>query len=269
MNIRSLPGFLNNYKHPDMNYKDFIIQLRVFFLICFTMLLYNTSICQTNKLYPPFTKWYQDPLGFKPLELSTAFGFAWGSAAVAACLIHTKNNSAFQKRVSLYQEAGYGFGYKSPYTAVFQNDIGIMYSVRKWMTMGLGWNSFHFKDKTNNTWSFGIRPFVRWYPYKSKRIALYFEYGAGLSYSLKRFPLTGTGWKSDTSRTGTRFNLTSKYGIGTELRLNDRLTLHSGLKHFHLSNGNIKGIERNPSHDSNGFFVGFIYTLNNNNKLKL
>lgn len=265
MNIKSSANYLNNYNYPDMNFEDLIKKLRTPILICFGILLYNMSNCQTDKLYPPFTKWYQDPLGFKPLELSTAFGFAWGSTAVAACLILTKNDSAFQKRVSLYQEAGYGFGYKSPYTVVFQNDMGIMYSVRKWMTLGLGWNSFHFKDKTNNTWSFGIRPFVRWYPYKSKRIALYFEYGGGVSYSVKRFPLTGTGWEADTARTGTRFNLTSKYGIGTELHFNNRLSLQSGVKHFHLSNGNIVGIQRNPSHDSNGFFIGLKYNLNNNN----
>jgi opacity protein-like surface antigen len=191
--------------------------------------------------------------------LNNSFGFVWGSAAIAACLIFTKNDSAFQKRFSVYQEAGLGFGYKSPYTSVFQNDIGLLYSVREWMSLGLGWNTFHFKDKTNNTWSFGVRPFVRWYPYKSKKTEFFFEYGAGLSYSLTSFPLTGTGWEADTARTGTQFNLTSIYSIGGEFRLSNRFSFQSGVRHFHLSNGNLAGIQRNPSHDSNGFFVGFIY----------
>lgn len=216
--------------------------------------------CQTPGMYPSFTKWYQDPLGLKPLELSTAFGFIWGSAAVAASLIFTKKDPALQKKISVYYEAGFSVGYKSPYTGVFQNNTGIMYEIRKWMAAGLEWNSFHFKDNTNNTWTFGIRPFARWYPYRCKKASLFFEYGAGLSYSLNKFPLTGTGWEADTARTGTKFNLTSKYGVGIVIHCNNRFSMQSGIRHFHLSNGNLAGIQRNPSHDSNGFFAGIIYT---------
>jgi hypothetical protein len=187
------------------------------------------------------------------LELSTAFGFIWGSSAIAASLIFTRD-SAFRDRFSLYQEAGLGYGYKPPYTGAFQNEMGVTYRIRKWMAVGMGWDAFHFSDQTNSTWSFGIRPFARWYLYDSKKCGLFFEYGAGLSYSLQRFPLTGTGWDADTARTGTRFNLVSKYGIGAEIYLNSRFSLQAGVRHFHLSNGNLAGIQRNPSHDSNGFF---------------
>jgi hypothetical protein len=214
---------------------------------------------QTAGSYPPFTKWYQDPLGLKPLELSSALGFLWGSVAAVASLVFTKKDPAIKKKMSAYYETGFGAGYKSPYTCALQNDIGFMYAIRNWMTAGLGFTILHFTDKTNNTWCFGIRPFIRWYPYTKKQIRLFFEYGAGLSYSLNRFPLTGTGWEADTARTGTKFNLTSKYGIGTEFHLNKRFSLQSGIRHFHLSNGNLAGIQRNPSHDSNGFFIGIIY----------
>ncbi|HEY6505644.1 MAG TPA: acyloxyacyl hydrolase [Chitinophagaceae bacterium] len=236
---------------------------RIIFSILFASLVLFTLAgkCQAPGIYPPFTKWYQDPLGAKPLELSSAFGFLWASAGVVACLIFTKDNPARQKRTSAYQESGLEFGYKAPYTRVIHNEIGLMYDVRKWMSLGMGWNAIHFSDKTNDTWSFGFRPFVRWYPYKSKKAAIFFEYGAGVSCSLDQFPLTGTGWKADTARTGTRFNFTSKYGIGTEINLDDRFSLHGGIRHFHLSNGNIEGIKRNPSHDSNGFFIGMIYKL--------
>ena len=231
------------------------------------LLLFWTSVfsfakvgnCQIQGLYPPFTKWYQDPLGLRPLQLSTAFGFLWGSAAVTVSLIFTKKDPAFQKKISAYYETGFSTGYKSPYTSVFQNEVGVMYKIRKWMDAGLGLNSFYFKDKTNNTWGFGIRPFARWYPYSTKKASLFFEYGAGLSYSLNKFPLTGTGWEADTARAGTKFNLTSKYGIGVVFHFNERFSLQSGIRHFHLSNGNLAGIQRNPSHDSNGFFLGIIY----------
>lgn len=234
---------------------------KIFLILLLTSAVSFTEVskAQTTGSYPPFTKWYQDPLGLKPLELSSAFGFLWGSVAIAASLIFTKKDPAFKKKMSAYYETGYSTGYKSPYTCVFQNDIGFMYEVRKWMTAGLGWNIFHFKDKTNNSWCFGIRPFARWYPYTRKKIRLFFEYGAGVTYSLNKFPLTGTGWKADTARTGTKFNLTSKYGIGVVFNLNSRFSLQSGIRHFHLSNGNLAGIQRNPSHDSNGFFIGIIY----------
>jgi opacity protein-like surface antigen len=217
--------------------------------------------CQPSNMYPPFTKWYQDPLGLKPIQLSTAFGFVWGSAAFATCLFLTKTNSSSQKKISVYLEGGYGFGYKPPYTNVFQNDIGLMYHVRQWMATGLSLNSFHFGDDVNNTWTTGVMPFVRWYLHQSKTTKLFFQYGAGVSYSLKRFPLTGTGWEADTGRTGTRFNFLSRYGAGMEIQFTKQLCLQYGVRHFHLSNGNIQGIKRNPSHDSNAFFAGFTYRL--------
>lgn len=232
----------------------------IFLLLYTTASLFSVvSKCQTHGAYPPFTKWYQDPLGLKPLQLSAAMGFAWSSAAIAACLVFSKNDTSFLKKRSAYYETGFSISYKRPYTIVYQNDIGMMYGIRKWMSVGLSFNTFHFKDKINNTWGLGLRPFARWYPYNRKKARLYFEYGAGISYSLNRFPLTGTGWEADTARTGTRFNLTSKYGFGAIINCTKRLSLQFALRHFHLSNGNTAGIKRNPSHDSNGFFLGFIY----------
>jgi hypothetical protein len=247
-----------------MNVKLYIRKREIISLIllAYICVINETAVSQTRGLYPPFTKWYQDPLSLKPLELSTAYGFVWGSTAIAACLILTKKDSAFQKRFSVYQETDFGFGYKPPYTNAIQNDFGVIYRLRNWMSIGAGGNTFYFRDKTHNTLSFGIGPFARWYPLNGKKASLFFEYGAGLSYSLDKFPLTGTGLDSDTARTGTRFNFTTKYGMGAEIHFNSKLSLQAGIRHFHLSNGNIKGIQRNPSHDSNGFFAGFIYTSN-------
>lgn len=236
----------------------------ILFLIA--VLVPKESECQKMGVYPPFTKWYQDPLGLKPLELSTAFGIVWSSAAIATSLLFTKKDTTLQKRISMYFETGLSSGYKWPYTLAVQNDMGVMYDVRKWMSVGVGWTTFHFKDRINNTWSFGIRPFARWYTYRTKRLSVYFEYGAGVCYSLERFPLSGTEWEADTGRTGTKFNLNSKYGIGAMLRCNQHFSLQFSLRHFHLSNGNIKGIQRNPSHDSNGIFFAAFYKINDKKK---
>ncbi len=234
--------------------------MRIVLLPCFTViLLMQHHESSSQSLYPPLTKWYQDPLGMKPLELSSAFGFVWGSAGMAACLLLTKKDSSLQQQVTFYQEAGYSFSYKFPYTNSLQNEVGIMINLRKWISAGLGWNLFHFSDKINNTLGFGFRPFARWYPFAFKKAKIFFEYGAGASYSFDKFPMSGTGWESDTARIGTRFNFTTKYGIGVEIKINKTVSLQSGLRHFHLSNGNLAGIQRNPSYDGNGFFAGLLY----------
>jgi opacity protein-like surface antigen len=195
------------------------------------------------------------------VELSSAPGFFWGAAAVSACLLFTKKDSSFHKRIFLYEDAGAGAGYKAPYTFVIQNSTGLLYKIRNWMAVGAAFNSFYLSDNTNNTWAFGVRPFARWYALRKPRFNAYFEYGAGVSYSLSRFPLTGTGWDGDTSRTGTHFNFTPAYGFGAEVKISGNVLLQAGMRHTHLSNGNIKGIDRNPSHDSNGFFIGFMYCI--------
>lgn len=225
------------------------------------LLLAVAHVAEGQKMYPQYTKWYQDPLGLRPVELSSAPGFIWGAAAVTACLLLTKKDSSFHKRIYLYEDAGVGGGYKAPYTLVIQNSTGLLYKVRSWMAVGAAFNSFYLTDNINNTLAFGVRPFARWYVVRQRRVNLFFEYGAGVSYSLNKFPLTGTGWGGDTARTGTHFNFTPQYGIGTEWKISGNVLLQAGARHTHLSNGNIKGIDRNPSHDSNGFFVGLLYCI--------
>ena len=235
-------------------------RIRIILLLSSCFFLSFKAICQAHDLYPPYTKWYQDPLGLKPLQLSTAFGFVWSSTSIAACLVFTKNDSAFQKKFKIYADQGMSFGYKYPFTLVAETDAGMMYDIRKWMAVGLEWNVFHFKDKIDDTYCFGLRPSARFHTYGEK-IKIFFEYGAGVSYSLKIFPLTGIGKGADTARIGTKFNLTSKYCVGLEFPINKKISTQCGARHFHLSNGNIKGIGRNPSHDSNGFFVGLFYKI--------
>jgi len=212
-------------------------------------------------MYPQFTKWYQDPLGLKPLQLSTTFGFVWGSTSVAAYLLLTKKDSAIKKKFSFFADAAMSFGYKPPFTTATENSVGLLYDLRRCMAVGLEWNSFHFKNNIDNTYAFGLRPLARIYAHKSKKVKLFFEYGAGMSFSLKKFPGIGTGKDADTGRTGTQFNLTSKYGVGIEVDTKKKLSVQLGARHFHLSNGNIKGLKRNPSHDSNGFFAGILYKI--------
>ena len=44
---------------------------------------------------------------------------------------------------------------------------------------------------------------------------------------------------------------------GAEIRLREGAYLLLGARHVHISNGNTLGAQRNPSHHSNGAFIGF------------
>ncbi len=249
---------IKNKKSDPKIQKSFI---RHFWVFAFLVLFTNQGICQFNGMYPPYTKWYQDPLGIKPLELSTAFGFVWASVATAACLIFTKKDSLLQKNITFYTEVGKTIGYKPPFTASNQNEIGIIFGLRPNMSLGFSLSSYHFKDNINDTYTFGFMPLVKWDLFRSKKVDFYFQYNAGISYSLSIFPLTGTGLGTDTSRYGTKFNFLAKYTIGADYFLTNKIALQVALKHFHLSNGNIKGIERNPSYDGNGLSIGLMYKI--------
>ena len=242
--------------------KQIIINSRGMCVVIFVFLgSFSTMYSQVENIYPPNTKWYQDPFGLKPVQLSTAFGFAFGSAAVAACLIFSKTDTGFYKKFSFYYSGSMSIGYKPPYTKLIQNDIGILYDIRRWMAVGVEWNNFHFKDKIDDTWGVGISPVAKWYAFRSKKTRIFFQYGAGISVSLERFPFTGTGRGADTGRTGTKTNFTSQYSIGSVFALNKKISLQTSFRHFHLSNGNVSGIKRNPSYDSNGFIITLFYSL--------
>ena len=76
-------------------------------------------------------------------------------------------------------------------------------------------------------------------------------------YFIDNFPKPTT----QDNRLGTYWNGTTKYGIGTSIHLKNNMDLLFGARHLHISNGNTKGAERNPSHDSNGLFVGLSWNL--------
>jgi hypothetical protein len=100
----------------------------------------------------------------------------------------------------------------------------------------------------------------RWYPVNGESFRLYFECGAGIIGIADNFPkpTSGYGFRSD-GRTGTHFNGSPKYGIGGEANLTKEVSALFGVRHVHISNGNTSGEDRNPGHDSNGFYLGFSY----------
>lgn len=207
---------------------------------------------ETNAQFPYGDQWYDNPLGFKPLELHTSMGFLVPAVAVGTCLLLTKKDPNLKDRLSIYNETGFSWGYKYPYTFMPQNNTGINFKLRKFMSIGIEWDIYLPRDEFNQTTGFAIRPFARFYPINKEKWRLYFESGGGFIYLLNEFPLP----TDRDNRLGTQWNGTTKYGIGSEINVTKSIAILFGVRHLHISNGNTKGVERNPSHDSNGFFLG-------------
>ncbi|MDJ1500067.1 acyloxyacyl hydrolase [Xanthocytophaga agilis] len=197
-------------------------------------------------------KWYTNPLGFEPVKLHTSMGFILPSVAVGICLLVTKKDTTQTHRISVYNETGFSWGYKYPYTFMPQNNTGIVFMLRKWLAIGVEFDIYLPRDKVNTTTGLAIRPFARFYPVSKEKWKMYFESGGGFIYLFDQFPQP----TDQDNRLGTNWNGTTKYGIGTEIYYTHSIAILLGIRHLHISNGNTKGIERNPSHDSNGFFIG-------------
>lgn len=219
-----------------------------------------TVSTQTFAQYPPFTKWYQNPLGFKPVNLHTANGIIFPAVAATAILLLTKNDNTSAFKFSYFDDIGVSYGYYASKTTVYQNNIGLLYQARKFMSLGIEFSTCYVTDEINNTWGLGLRPFVRFYPVHTNNFKLFLQSGAGLILFAENYPKP-SGFFGD-HREGTKLNGNPKYGIGTEFKLNKQFSGQAGLWHVHFSNGNHPSSDRNPGHDSNGFSIGLIYKPN-------
>ena len=201
--------------------------------------------------YPPLDHWYSNPLGFSPIALHTGNAL-WLPALAATAALALTEPMAGGDRWSAYQQSGVAWGYKGPYTSAYTLEAGASWLARRWLGLGAELAFLHYRDGFNDTPGLAVRPMIRWYAVNRDDLRLYFESGAGLVYTPDEFPAPS----SYDGRRGLRLNGTTRYGLGAEVPLTGGLHLALGLRHQHVSNGNARGLERNPSHDSNGFTVG-------------
>lgn len=184
-------------------------------------------------------------------------GFIVPAVVVGTCLLLTKNDPSLKQRLSIYSELSPSWGYKYPYTFLPQINTGINFQLRKFMSIGVEFGAIFPNDRFNNTVGFDIKPFARFYPVNNEKWRLYFESGGGFVYTLTEFPKP----TDQDNRLGLQLNGITKYGIGSDMNINKNTSIMFGVRHLHISNGNTKGTERNPSHDSNGFFIGLTHKL--------
>ena len=228
---------------------------RKYILAIATILLLHSPSVKAQ--FPYGDHWYSNPLGFKPLELHSSMGFILPAVAVGSCLLLTKKDTTLHNRLSIYNETGLSWGYKYPHSFLPQNNTGINYQLRNFMSVGVEFDVYFPRDDFNKTTGFAIRPFARFYPVNKSSWRLFFESGGGFIYLLDEYPQP----TDQDSRLGTRWNGTTKYGLGSEINFNKTNAILFGVRHVHISNGNKKGVERNPSHDSNGLFLGISHKL--------
>jgi opacity protein-like surface antigen len=203
------------------------------------------------------SKWYQNPLGFSPLNLDQGPAFALTGLAVAGVLLFTDKNPELAEKITVYQDAGYSWGYRKHRANAAYSDIGVIFHLRKFMGLGVELTGFNFNYGEEDYPFGGVRLFARWYVRNGSKFRLFIETGAGIVVGPKQFPEP----IAEDDRRGTRQNFTPKYGLGMEFNLTPELSLLLGARHVHLSNAGIRGNNRNPGHDSNGFFLGISYSF--------
>lgn len=204
----------------------------------------------TAQGWPPDEQWYENPLGFEPLSLHTRNGFLLPAIAVGIGLLVTDIDSTTGESVWT-ADIGTAWGYKYPNTVLHQIAVGRMWQARTWLSVGVEGLFYLPRDGFNAPVGFGVRPFARFYPISTAGFRFYLESGGGLIWFTPYFPQP----TDRDPRLGTPWNGTTKYGIGVEFEVGT-LRIHGGIRHVHVSNGNTSGVGRNPSHDSNGPYIG-------------
>jgi len=89
----------------------------------------------------------------------------------------------------------------------------------------------------------------RWHFLVRDKWSLFIDGGGMVSYADHEVPIFGTN-----------FNFIGKVGAGASIDLGDRTYLIGGVRYFHLSNGQIRGRDDNPSYDGIQFWTGVMWT---------
>jgi hypothetical protein len=82
--------------------------------------------------------------------------------------------------------------------------------------------------------------------------SIFFDGGGGVSYADQEFP--------QSPYDGTNFNFTGKAGFGGTWEFKEHTHLIGGARYFHLSNGQIRKPDDNPTFDGIQFWGGVMWT---------
>lgn len=101
----------------------------------------------------------------------------------------------------------------------------------------------------NEVYIGGIALLGRWHFIARETWSLFLDGGGSVTLASEAFPAEGT-----------HFNLIGRVGLGASLRLSERTHLMGGARYWHLSNGQIRKSDDNPSYDGIQFWAGLMWT---------
>ena len=104
----------------------------------------------------------------------------------------------------------------------------------------------------SDVWIGGIGVLGRWHFYRGSKWSLFIDGGGGVTYADQEFP--------QSPYDGTNFNFTGKVGLGATYEISDDTHLIAGARYFHLSNGNYRNRDDNPTYDGIQFWGGVMWT---------
>jgi hypothetical protein len=98
----------------------------------------------------------------------------------------------------------------------------------------------------------GIGVLGRWHFLRGNKWSIFFDGGGGITYADQEFP--------QSPYDGTNFNFTGKVGLGATWEFHDHTHLIGGARYFHLSNGQIRKPDDNPTFDGIQYWGGVMWT---------
>ena len=133
-------------------------------------------------------------------------------------------------------------------------DVGVGYYFAENNQINLELQGYYSDDREyldgggGDVWIGGIGLLGRWHFLARQNWSLFLDGGGSVLYANRAFPAEGT-----------QFNLTGKVGLGASLRIGDDTHLMGGARYFHLSNGQIRKSDDNPSYDGIQVWVGILW----------
>lgn len=98
----------------------------------------------------------------------------------------------------------------------------------------------------------GIGLLGRWHFLRGNKWSLFVDGGGSITYADQEFPQQPFD--------GTNFNFTGKVGLGASWEFQPRTHLLGGARYFHLSNGQIRKQDDNPTFDGIQWWGGVMWT---------
>jgi hypothetical protein len=104
----------------------------------------------------------------------------------------------------------------------------------------------------SNVYIGGIGVLGRFHFLRGDHWSVFFDGGGGVTYADQEFPQYPVD--------GTNFNFTGKVGLGATWEFHEHTHLIGGARYFHLSNGQIRKADDNPTFDGIQFWGGVMWT---------